>query len=1118
MYEGILKKRNILLAASALLIISFIYVRYNIFISTRDKILSDFDEHQLFIARDICSDINAYFTEKSGIDNSFIKRLNLNIHSAAKRSLLNIADDIVESTAFYDNTGILIKVNGVSGFKEKLSVPNLNRSIVPDYFVQGDEEHVKINDANNYFDLIIPLGYKNKINNGERYKPFWIDYRINAAKFFQLQLKSNHLLNSSYSVWVVDEKGFVIYQENHPQMTGRNIKDINSNCLGCHDDNSYLGGILKSERGSFQYSIKEKYGKSASYTTIDLADKQWKIIVSASNSEIFKYITSAGTKATILVFLFTAFMFSITLYVIKLNKDRIKSREELKHLSEKNALLKQIAESEKRYEEIFENNPVPMWVYDSANLRFLIVNRAAVRHYGYTENEFLSMTLKEIRPEEEMPKFEEIISNSHEDITEYNSVIHQKKDGSKIDVNIISHPLPEKDGLKSRLILAYDVTDQNKLQKELIESEERYKQLVEKSPDAIGIVQEGKIVFLNIAGLSIIRSENEAEIIGEKSSRFFTHDGLEQYNNNFEKYFGERNPVVYETKIRTIYGEEVNIEAISLKILHKGKPAIQFIARDITERKIIQKDLEASEEKYRKLFTQMMSAFSLNEIILNESGEPGDYKTLEVNDTFEAILGAKREDIIGKRAGEILPPEELKQWLKIFGPVAIEGKSANYKMYSAVNKKYFEGKAYSTEKGRFAVIFDDVTERILGEELLKESEERYRTLFNISPDSIFVHRDNKVLYANPSGLKLIGAKSFEELTRFKVMDVVHPDYREKVINRMKMVANDEGSIPLLHEKFIKLDGSIIDAEVSGAPVIIQGKIAHLIIARDITDRIKAEDELQKYRAGLEKLVEERTKELDAANVKLKEDIRKEKEFEMMLKQSLEKERDLNELKTRFISTASHEFRTPLTAILSSTELIQRYGYKWNSEKINEHIKKIKISINNLTKLLDDVLTMSRSESGRILFSPQIINLPDLCSEIIHEVEVHTNNKHILKYDFKPDQKEYNLDQRLLRFILINLLSNAIKYSPDGGEVSLIINTDRENLIFKIKDNGIGIPKTDMKHLFEPFYRCKNVGEIEGTGLGLSIVQKSVELHTGNIICESLNGNGTMFTVTIPYSN
>ena len=237
--------------------------------------------------------------------------------------------------------------------------------------------------------------------------------------------------------------------------------------------------------------------------------------------------------------------------------------------------------------------------------------------------------------------------------------------------------------------------------------------------------------------------------------------------------------------------------------------------------------------------------------------------------------------------------------------------------------------------------------------------------------------------------------------------------------------------------------------------------------------------------------------------------------QMELRLALEKEKELNELKSRFISMTSHEFRTPLTSILGSTELLEHYSYKWSQEKKIVHFNRIHSNVQHLVDLLNDVLIIGQAEAGKLDFNPEPLDVVQFCCSLVEELELSVSSEHIITFSCQLPDLEGCLDEKLLRHTLSNLLSNAIKYSPTGSTVNFELVCQNGQAIFQIQDSGIGIPTEDQKHLFESFHRAKNVGSIPGTGLGLAIVKRSVDLQEGKITLNSEVGVGTTFTVTIP---
>ncbi|HML24757.1 MAG TPA: PAS domain S-box protein [Aggregatilinea sp.] len=245
------------------------------------------------------------------------------------------------------------------------------------------------------------------------------------------------------------------------------------------------------------------------------------------------------------------------------------------------------------------------------------------------------------------------------------------------------------------------------------------------------------------------------------------------------------------------------------------------------------------------------------------------------------------------------------------------------------------------------------------------------------------------------------------------------------------------------------------------------------------------------------------------------DITQRKQIEQRLRQTLEHEMELNEMKSRFVSMASHEFRTPLAVIQSAADLLRRYGDRMSEDETGESFSRITSSIKNMIELLDDVLMVTMTESGKLEFKPEIINLKTFCQNQLAEYKQTIGSQHHLNCTISGDCLEVAGDRKLMRHIIGNLLSNAIKYSPAGSNVTLNVDCSEPEIIIRIKDEGIGIPRADQARLFEVFHRASNVGVTPGTGLGLAIVKQSVTLCGGSIAFESEVGRGTTFTVVLP---
>jgi PAS domain S-box-containing protein len=365
-------------------------------------------------------------------------------------------------------------------------------------------------------------------------------------------------------------------------------------------------------------------------------------------------------------------------------------------------------------------------------------------------------------------------------------------------------------------------------------------------------------------------------------------------------------------------------------------------------------------------------------------------------------------------------------------------------------------------------------------EALRESEEHYALAIRGANEGIWDWnlKTNTVYFSSAWKAMLgyqehqIGDSVDEWLNR------VHPDEQEKV--RAQIAAHLEGISPQFksEHRMLHQDGTyrwmfscglvVRDAQANACRIAGSQK--------DITERKRAEEEILK---------------------------------------ALEKEKELSELKSRFVAMVSHEFRTPLTTILSSAELLEYYGHKSTEKEKLDLFHQIRTAIQRTTQLLDDVLAINRAEAGKLEFKLAPLELEKFCRTLVEELQLNFGNKHAISLVNQGECTNACMDEKLLRHIFINLLSNAVKYSPQGGTIHFEVACQNEAAIFQVKDEGIGIPVEDQQQLFESFHRAKNVGNIPGTGLGLSIVKRLVELHQGSIAVASQLGVGTTFTVTLP---
>jgi len=260
------------------------------------------------------------------------------------------------------------------------------------------------------------------------------------------------------------------------------------------------------------------------------------------------------------------------------------------------------------------------------------------------------------------------------------------------------------------------------------------------------------------------------------------------------------------------------------------------------------------------------------------------------------------------------------------------------------------------------------------------------------------------------------------------------------------------------------------------------------------------------------------------------DVTERKQQEIEIRRSLAKEQELRELKARFFSMLAHEFGNPLNTVLFCTQILKEYGDELTVEEKEEYLEHVKSASKHMAQLLDDVRLLSSAEAGKLQFNPAPVDLNKFCTDLVESIKISFGKNHAICFIYKgvvsrerlvnkssdDIQNLPTMDEKLLRHILTNLLSNGIKYSPIDSKVYFELHCYDEEAIFKIKDEGIGIPIEDQEQLFESYYRANNVGKIPGTGLGLSIVKQCVDLHGGQIEFSSEKDLGTTFIVTIPF--
>jgi nitrogen fixation negative regulator NifL len=757
-----------------------------------------------------------------------------------------------------------------------------------------------------------------------------------------------------------------------------------------------------------------------------------------------------------------------------------------------------LAVSEVRYRRLFESAKDGILILDFETGIIVDVNPFLAELLGYSHENFIGKEIWEIG------YFKDILSDKgkflelqKEEYIRYDDLPLETAQGKQINVEFVSNVYTVSHN-KVIQCNVRDITERKMMEAEIRESEERFRMIFENVFDGISIYTEDpdptkrKLISCNERYAAMAgRSREELLRIGNTQGIHI----LREDDSSLKHLESLEKGTAYQGSFSWIRpdGKENVIEYVAKPIMWQGKVYSIGIDRDITERS---KLLENQQ--------RLSTAVNQSQITIVITDKKGNIEY--VNPSFTEITGYTYEEVVNQNARILKSGAQHKEFYQDLWKTILSGKNWNGVMQNRKKngKLFWEFAKISPVKNEsgeitsFVAVKEDITDKVEKDEELKKYREHleelveqkteqlsrqnifFRTLIDTIPNPIYV-KDNEFRFTEVN-------KAYEEfvgITRDNILgktisDIVPVEfanysnqfdnqllvYRDSVTYESFAQINEKGRIPIMVYK-----------SSFGLPGKKPEGITALII-----------------------------------------DISKQKEMEKTNSEALKKEKELNEMKTNFISIASHEFRTPLTAILSSADLLEMHHKKWEEAKTIAHLKKIQDSVEYIISMLDEVLTISKSDRGKIEFNPSIINLNEFTGGIIEQVKLQASPAHNIIYDYRLPYQNVNADSKLLTHILNNLLTNAVKFSPKGGNIALSVEDENEFIKFTVKDSGIGIPEEDINKLYEPFFRAGNSANIKGTGLGLSIVKKYVEIHNGEISLKSEQGKGTEFYVKIKKEN
>ncbi|MCB4798709.1 PAS domain-containing sensor histidine kinase [Neotamlana laminarinivorans] len=401
----------------------------------------------------------------------------------------------------------------------------------------------------------------------------------------------------------------------------------------------------------------------------------------------------------------------------------------------------------------------------------------------------------------------------------------------------------------------------------------------------------------------------------------------------------------------------------------------------------------------------------------------------------------------------------------------------------------------------------------------------FNVLFDaVSEGVIVVNEQQKIVATNASAENMFGYSKHELLNQ-DLLVLIPKDYHHSHSDNVENFMAHKERRQMGHGRDlygICKNGNAIPVEAGLNPLEIEGESYVMAIVIDISVRKKQEEELLRLNNKLEEEVKQRTKELrytvdslTIVNKELDEEIKKRIEAQGKTVKALKKEKELNELKTKFLSLVSHEFKTPLSGILTSAMLLGKYKLSEQQEKRDKHIKTITDKVHYLNNILNDFLSVEKLESGKIKYNYSNFNVSKIVNEVIYNANMLLKEGQVINYPENIDECSMFQDEKTVELALSNLVNNAVKYSSENTIIDINIQQNDTTTTFIVKDNGIGIPKTEQKNIFNRYFRAENALLTQGTGIGLNIVKSHIENLGGSISFTSEENKGSEFIFKLP---
>ncbi len=751
----------------------------------------------------------------------------------------------------------------------------------------------------------------------------------------------------------------------------------------------------------------------------------------------------------------------------------------IRDISERVEAQNKLSDSEKKYRELTDLLPQTVFEVDTKG-NLLFVNDAAFEIFRYSREDFnRGLNVFNMLAEEDIDKAKELFkikqNGQKTGTVQYTAL---KKDGTRFPVMIYSNPIMREGKIAGFRGILVDISEQIKSQQALKESEEKFRNLVEASPDAIVVHKNGIIEFVNNAAVKLMGAENEKDLLGKNAIDFVHPDSLPMVTDRIKRVTSDNEPqTLAEEKFIRLDGETIFVEVAGIPFNFENKKATQVVIRDITWRIEAESALRESENKYRKVIE------SANDAIILADAKTGTI--LDINKKAEILLGRKKSEVIGQNQTIIHPPIEKDYYDELFRTASYLNRKISL---SELYIRHSNGKNIPVEisnsafmlEGKEVVlgIFRDISER-------KKSQEQIRKL-------------SRAVEQNPNSIVITDVK---------------------------------GSIEYINPKFSELTGYLPDEVIGKNPRILKSgetpPEVYKKLWRDITEGKEWYGEFHNKKKSGElywESVSISPIRNDLGNIThfiaIKEDITGKKKIENELISAKEKAEESDRLKSEFLAQMSHEIRTPLNVILSYNSLLKEELEGKIDDELSMSFNSIDNASKRLLRTIDLILNMAAVQTGNLKLELAEVDLGKILDTMMLEFKQAAQNKN-LELNLKNEANDTRIiaEEYIVSEIFQNLIDNAIKYTHEGKVDVEIKKTADKKISVSVSDTGIGIKEEYLPSIFHAFSQ-EETGysrKFEGNGLGLALVKNYVDLLNAEINVISEKNRGSSFSVTFTSS-